>query len=293
MQPLPGAAAAHQDHLLEETVTIEMPDSITPGKIPMTLARRAVLGYADGEWPTADRLHELFPGAEVVSLTVLCGTLKADGVDCEPGNVNAKRAAAWVRDKLAAEPGCRPIVYADLASEGYSMSEVLAELANLGVSRKKIRILSAHYGQEHICSAPNGCRDAKGSLITWTADGTQWTDEFPGIGGTIDMSLLNDDFFGAPASGDHISVWQLEVSHPADNPVHGAVVTWQHTGGVSSWLVTITGPHFADVAHEVSKPQAVFAGLAAASEYTVHVTSIVGGKLAGVTGIKAFRTTAA
>jgi hypothetical protein len=289
MQPLPGAAAAHQDHLLEETVTIEMPDSITPGKIPMTLARRAVLGYADGEWPTADRLHELFPGAEVVSLTVLCGTLKADGVDCEPGNVNAKRAAAWVRDKLAAEPGCRPIVYADLASEGYSMSEVLAELAILGIGRKKIRILSAHYGHEHICSPANGCRDKNGNVITWTADGTQWTDTYPGIGGAaIDMSLLDDSFFGQPSDGrSHISVWDLQ---PSQVTAHDAVINWKHTGGITRWQVTISGPHLAMPVHEVTKPQAVFSGLMPGADYTVRVTSLADGKPAGVTGMKTFRT---
>jgi len=93
-------------------------------------------------------------------------------------------------------------------------------------------------------------------------------------------------------ASDHISVWQLEVSHPADNPVHGAVVVWQHTGGVAQWEVFISGPRFASVASTVSKPQAVFSGLAADATYTVRVTSLVDGKPAGVTGIKTFRTQA-
>lgn len=180
-------------------MTLAMPDSVTPGNIPMGFP--AYLGYVDGLFKTAPRLPELFPGATVVSLTVLGSTLSADGIDCEPGNVSAHRAAVWVHDKLEAEPGSRPVVYADLESPGFSMSEVIAELVNLGVSRVKYRVLTAHYDGEHVCSPARGCKDKDGNVITFTADGTQWTDEFPGVGGAaIDMSVLADDFFGSTGS---------------------------------------------------------------------------------------------
>ncbi len=174
-----------------------MPDSVTPGNIPMGYP--AYLGYVDGQWPTAPRLPVLFPGAKVVSLTVTGQTLAADGVDSEPGNVNAAKAAGWVKSKLENAPDSRPVVYADLETPGYGMPWVIAALLKLGIGRAQYRILTAHYtGQAHVCT-PQSCQ-AGGQPIGFTADGTQWTDKFPGISGTpIDMSALNDDFFGEPA----------------------------------------------------------------------------------------------
>ena len=225
---------------------LSMPDSVTPGNIPMGYP--AVLGYVDGEFATAPRLAELFPKAKVVSLTVTGGTLEADGVDCEPGNVNAKGAAEWVKRKLDSAPASRPVVYADLASPGYSMTEVLAELAALGVARGRVRLLTAHYtGQPHVCEAGTCAgRDPQGNLIAFRADGTQWTDQFAGIGGSkIDMSQLNDDFLGAPADWVFAAVRGLEVTAagphsvrlswsspgtPAPEAVHHYQVTIRHDG---------------------------------------------------------------
>ena len=72
---------------------------------------------------------------------------------------------------------------------------MLAELALVGVARSQVRILSAHYGAgEHICS-PSQCG------ASFVADGTQYRDDFPGLGGSrIDMSVLADGFFGTPAA---------------------------------------------------------------------------------------------
>lgn len=171
---------------------ISMPDSIKPLSLPAGYP--AYLGYVDGEWPTAAGLRAAHPQAHVLSLTVLGESLEADGVDCEPGNVNAAGAAGWVKRKLASAPASRPVAYADLESPGYSMAEVIAALLNLGISRVKYRVLTAHYtGVAHICS-PSTCGTA------FQADGTQWTSKYPGIGGEdIDMSLLDDEFFGAAA----------------------------------------------------------------------------------------------
>lgn len=175
-------------------MTIEMPDSITPGNMPMGYP--AYLGYVDGKWPTAFRLPQLFPGVHVVSLTVLAGqAIGADGVDVEPGNPNARSGAAWVARKLAAKPGSRPVVYASMEGQpGYGMPDVIAALSALGIARASVRLLSAHYtGKAHICS-PAACG------APFQADGTQWTSSFPGVNGApIDMSLLAGDFFGAPA----------------------------------------------------------------------------------------------
>jgi len=179
-------------------MTRAMPDSVSPGRLPGGYL--AYLGYVDGLFVTVPTLHSKFPGRKVVGLTVTGATVRADGIDCEPGNPDAAAAAAWVQRKHAASPGSRPIVYADLESEGYSMTEVIAELAALGITRGQVRLLTAHYTKTaHICG-PQTCagRDASGAVITFTADGTQWTDEFAGLGGPIDMSLLSDGFFSAP-----------------------------------------------------------------------------------------------
>ena len=185
-------------------MALSMMDSIVPGNLPAGAA--AYLVYVDGEWITADAVRAAHPGAHILSLTVTGRTLDADGIDCEPGNVNAQGAALWALRQLRADPQSRPVVYADLASPGYSMSEVLQALAGLGVDRGQVRVLTAHYDGSHVCSPGRGCRDKDGQVITFTADGTQWSNSYPGVGGSkIDMSLLADDFFGpAPAPAN----WQ-------------------------------------------------------------------------------------
>jgi len=175
-----------------------MPDSITPANLAPGYP--AYLGYVDGNWPTANEVAKAHPGAHVVRLTVLGSTLDADGVDVEKGDLAAVGGALWVHRKLAAQPQSRPVVYADLATPGYSMGEVIAELLQLGVTRSQYRVLTAHYDGQHVCSPGRGCQDKDGRVIAFTADGTQWTKSFPGAGGTqVDMSLLDDDFFGSPA----------------------------------------------------------------------------------------------
>lgn len=168
-------------------MTIRMPDSVTPGNIPAGFP--AYLGYCDGAFVTAPRLPELFPGARVVALTVT-GNAPADGCDCESGDLDPASAAGWLKEQLLSGKK-RPVLYASRDT----VPVVLGTLAGVGTGRADIRILSAHYGLgEHICS-PSACG------ATFTADGTQWTDSFPGIGGAlIDMSALADDFFGAPSA---------------------------------------------------------------------------------------------
>lgn len=166
-------------------MTIQMPDSVTPGNMPMGFP--AYLGYVDGLFRTAPRLAELFPGARIVTLTVTGATLVADGCDCETDDLMPLTAAHWLDQKIQAGAR-RPVLYASRDT----VPVVLGALP-LDIKRQQIRILSAHYGEgEHICS-PSACG------ASFQADGTQWTDEFPGVGGAaIDMSLLADDFFGTP-----------------------------------------------------------------------------------------------
>ena len=168
---------------------ISMPDSTNVNALPAGYP--AYLGYVDGNYPTADELMKQFPGKWYELLTVTGGTMTANGVDCEPGNVNAAGAAYWAARKLYADRASRPIIYASVVGEpGYGMSDVLAQLPKSGIARSQVRLHTAHYGiGEHICG-PQTC-----GLLSTPADGTQWT-----TGDAYDMSVLNDDYFRTVSS---------------------------------------------------------------------------------------------
>lgn len=172
-------------------MTLAMPDSTNVADLPPGFP--AYLGYADGQWPTAAELAARFPAAKRIILTVTGSTFDADGIDCEPGNVNAAMTRVWVQRKLAAAPDSRPVVYASVQGvPNFGMGDILARLNGNRISRQKVRLLSAHYGAgEHICG-PDTC-----GLIEVAMDGTQWTNAYPGVGGClVDMSVLVDGFFG-------------------------------------------------------------------------------------------------
>jgi peptidoglycan hydrolase-like protein with peptidoglycan-binding domain len=174
-------------------MTIAMPDSIFPVNLPG--GYRAYLGYSDGFWHTAPELRSKFPGAEIVSLTVQGGSAVADGCDIENGDLTPASGAAWLAQRIAAGQKL-PVAYCSAAN----VKTVLQELADRHVARDQVRLLSAHYSwkpgaeAEHVCG-PDTCKETPVAC-----DGTQWTDAFAGVNGArIDMSVLEDGFFGAPA----------------------------------------------------------------------------------------------
>ena len=182
-------------------MTLAMPDSIRVADLPAGYP--AYLGYADGNWPTATDLAKRFPQAHRVILTVTGGDLNADGIDCEPGNPDARSSAEWVA--RVGSPGFRPVIYASvIGTPGYGMGDVLNQLAAHRIPRASVRLLTAHYEWKtshgadpinlHICG-PSTC-----NLLPVEADGTQWTDVWPGAnhGSIIDLSALRPDFFGTP-----------------------------------------------------------------------------------------------
>jgi hypothetical protein len=171
---------------MEQQMTISMPDSIYVEDL--ISGYPAYLGYVDGDYITVPGLRAKFPEAKIVSLTVTGRTLEADGCDVESGDLNPDSGAAWVSRKLETKvPGERPIIYASVGI----MADVLGALKILGIERNQVRLLSAHYDRgRHVCG-PATC-----SSISIPVDGTQWTDTFA-IGLTdVDMSLLENDFFG-------------------------------------------------------------------------------------------------
>lgn len=178
-------------------MTIAMPDSVIPANLPPGYP--AYLAYVDGaRSKDADAVRARFPSAEILTLTVLGGSAVADGCDREPGDLSPVSAAAWLHWRISSG-AWRPVLY----DSRDDVPATLGALAAAGVQRARIRILSAHYGAgRHICS-PAACG------ASFTADGTQWTDNFTGAGGAvIDMSLLDDGFFGAAAQpGPIASNW--------------------------------------------------------------------------------------
>lgn len=171
-------------------MTLAMADSVTVADLPPGLD--AYLGYADGKYANAAELRKRFPATELVFLTVTGTSLGADGADIEPGNMDAAHGVQWAAQRIADNPGFRPVIYASVqGAPGYGMGDVLLALSGSGVDRYQLRLLSAHYGDgPHVCG-PHSC-----GLIPVEMDGTQWTDQFRGVGGSdVDMSMLADDFF--------------------------------------------------------------------------------------------------
>ena len=188
-------------------MTLAMPDSVTVANLPDGYP--AYLGYADGIFTTAAELAARFPDAHRVILTVTGNTLDCDGIDCEPGNPDAASAAGWAGRKLDVAPGFRPVIYASvIGTPGYGMHDVLAHLFTLQIPVTKVRLLTAHYEwksgvgadlvNRHICG-PSTC-----GLLPVSADGTQWTDVWPGTAEVVDLSELRDNFFTTqPPSTGH------------------------------------------------------------------------------------------
>lgn len=193
-------------------MTLAMPDSIRVADLPPGYP--AYLGYADGHWPTAAQLAARFPAAKLVILTVTGTTLRADGIDCEPGNPSAFNAVYWAGWKLSySPPGTRPVIYASvIGAAGYGMGDVLGELDGQGIDRSRVRLLSAHYGKgRHICG-PGSC-----GAIDIDMDGTQWTDAFNVRDlFDVDMSELRDDFFNQSSSRTERLVRELPVVRQGD-----------------------------------------------------------------------------
>ncbi|HKF33186.1 MAG TPA: peptidoglycan-binding domain-containing protein [Jatrophihabitantaceae bacterium] len=195
-----------------------MADSITVADLPA--GYNAYLGYVDGLYRTYNELRLKFPGVPAVGLTVLGGFAVADGCDIETFDLTPVTGAEWTAGRLRAGAH-RPISYASV-SNMTSSGGVLPQLTARGIARSQVRLLSAHYGAgEHICG-PGTC-----GLMSVDADGTQWTDQARGNGGSvIDASVLRDDFFsGSPAPVPPPSNWQEQMMRALPTLRQGATGT--------------------------------------------------------------------
>lgn len=96
-------------------------DSTSVKDIPETAT--FVAGYVDGNYRTVDALHERFPKARVVTITVL-GTPGANVCDTEPGNIGIAAAARWAKAEVAA--GRHPSLYCMASQWGQVKAAVKA-----------------------------------------------------------------------------------------------------------------------------------------------------------------------
>jgi hypothetical protein len=168
-------------------VSITMFDSAFNSQFPPN--PQAVAGYVDGrvgDQPNYDWIVANFPKAHHLSISVFGND--ADCLDIESGAASVASASAWYSHRKAAGVA-RPVFY---ASVSLMESALIPAITAAGIPRSGFRLWSAHYGNgEHICG-PATC-----GLLSFPADGTQWTDHAGAL--TCDQSLLNDDFFGGSA----------------------------------------------------------------------------------------------
>jgi hypothetical protein len=161
-------------------------DSAFPANLPA--GADAYLGYVDGHWPDYDTEVKKFTSAHIIGLTVLYVD-EGMGADIEAGALDPNQAGAYAQERIAAGVN-RPILYSSISVIPLMEASVL----EAGLTRDKVRLLSAHYGLgNHICGPATCQYFGKG---TPDCDGTQWTDAAPGLKGTtIDQSALQTNFF--------------------------------------------------------------------------------------------------
>lgn len=167
-----------------------MYDSVNIDLIPN--GPHAVLGYINGNWPTAPELRKRFPHARVAELSV-GGMIAAPGYDIERGDYAPDQAGELFQ--LARDAGIwRPLFYAQLSN----MPTVKDSLRPHLKDRAEVRLMVAAW--DGVALVPAGY-DAK-----------QFTDR--ALGRNLDESVCLDDFFpplGPPKPSDRALRATVEV----------------------------------------------------------------------------------
>jgi peptidoglycan hydrolase-like protein with peptidoglycan-binding domain len=146
----------------------------------------AVAGYIDGRWQTAAALAARFPNARHLSIAVSAAD-DAGCLDVENGDATPADVPGWY-ERQRAKGAERPCLYANAST----MEAGIVPLVKSGtIPRASVRLWSAHYAGEHICS------NATCGTVSIQMDGTQWTNR--AFNRDLDQSALLPDFFGAPA----------------------------------------------------------------------------------------------
>ncbi len=156
----------------------------------------AVAAYGNGKFDNFKAARRQFPDAHVIEVDVSGEGIGNCG-DFEPGDMAHSSAGRWAKERIEAGVH-RPIIYFSASHWG----EIMQSLKAAGLSRKDVRIWTAHYtGKEHLCSP--ACKNLG---VTGKADATQWgspqaagTLPAPYAGRNIDVSKTAPGFFAGKA----------------------------------------------------------------------------------------------
>jgi hypothetical protein len=160
----------------------------------------AVAAYGNGKFANFKTAKRQFPDAHVLEVDVSGEGIGNVG-DFEPGDMPFSRAGTWAKERIKAGVH-RPVLYFSASHWG----EVMRSLKAAGLSRKDVRIWTAHYtGKAHLCSS--ACKNLG---ITGKADATQWgSPQAPGTlpkryaGRNVDVSKTAANFFADGAVASH------------------------------------------------------------------------------------------
>ena len=166
-------------------------------------------GYVAGNWPTFHEPWFQAHRAKYKLSIAIHADEDADCLDCEAGDEwpIGTGIVTWVK-RQQSRGVWRPVLY---ISASY-VDELIGFLANHGVTRSSVKILSAHYGRgPHICgpSSCGECRDA--------CDGTQYTSTAKSE--NLDESLVVADFFTFKKPDPHP---EYKVLEPNQRKLKGA-----------------------------------------------------------------------
>jgi peptidoglycan hydrolase-like protein with peptidoglycan-binding domain len=188
------------------TSTITMFDADDDTQFPR--GAQAYAGYVNGRiasQPNYQWIVAQFPHAFHLSITLNAGQ-DADALDVEAGAASVADVPGWY-DRQRARGLARPCIYASAST----MQTGIVPLIRSGrIPRASVRLWSAHYAGQHICS------NTTCGAVSMPMDGTQWTPN--AWGRNLDESLLVADFFAAPAP-----------PKPTPAPAPPSVPAWQET----------------------------------------------------------------
>ncbi|HKT82753.1 MAG TPA: hypothetical protein VJQ84_02835 [Solirubrobacterales bacterium] len=156
----------------------------------------AVAAYGNGKYANFKAAKKEFPDSHVLEIDVTGEGIGNVG-DFELGDIPYSKAGSWAKGRLAAGVH-RPVIYFSASRWG----EIMQSLKAAGVSRKDVRIWTAHYtGKEHVCSSKCGFG------IAGKADATQWGSPppigklpAPYAGRNVDVSKTAPSFFAGEAA---------------------------------------------------------------------------------------------
>jgi hypothetical protein len=163
-----------------------------PGGTFSGLDVEAVAAYGNGRFANFKAAKKEFPKTHVLEIDVN-GQGIGNAGDFEAGDMAFSHAGAWAKERLEAGVH-KPVIYFSASN----WQAVMNSLQAAGVSRKDVRIWTAHYtGRAHLCSP--ACKNLG---ITGRADATQWgstqasgTLPSPYAGRNVDVSKTAPKFF--------------------------------------------------------------------------------------------------